>query len=62
MPWMANNYGDLGIVYRIRGDLDQAEMMYRKALGLFQEIGAMPIASKERKNALISDHFRYDPF
>jgi protein O-GlcNAc transferase len=33
-------YSNLGIVYRIRGDLDQAEAMYRKSLILFQEIHA----------------------
>jgi len=26
----------------IRGDLDQAEAMYRKSLGLFQEVGTAP--------------------
>jgi Flp pilus assembly protein TadD len=39
---MANNYVNLGIVYRIRGDLEEAEAMYRKALTLFQEIRAAP--------------------
>jgi protein O-GlcNAc transferase len=28
---MANQYGNLGLVYRIRGDLDRAEAMYRQA-------------------------------
>lgn len=32
--------GDLGAVYGMRGDgdLEQAEVMYRKALGLFQDL------------------------
>ena len=37
---MAAAYGNLGAVYQMRGDLTQAEAMYRKALTLFQEIGA----------------------
>jgi len=31
---MAGNYGNLGIVYGIRSDLDQAESMYRKSLAI----------------------------
>jgi Flp pilus assembly protein TadD len=36
---MATAYSNLGIVYHMRRDLAQAELMYRKALTLFQEIG-----------------------
>jgi Flp pilus assembly protein TadD len=39
---IANAYGNLGIMYQIRGDLDKAEAKYLKALSLFQQIGAMP--------------------
>ncbi|WP_004175344.1 tetratricopeptide repeat protein [Nitrosospira lacus] len=37
---LATAYGNLGNVYQIRGDLAQAEAMYRKSLGLFRELGA----------------------
>ncbi|AHF05500.1 hypothetical protein MARPU_09455 [Marichromatium purpuratum 984] len=33
---------NLGLVYRIRGDLDRAEAMFQQCLTLFQEIGARP--------------------
>ena len=39
---MAHAYKNLGSVYDIRGDLEQAEAMYKKSLALFQEIGAAP--------------------
>jgi len=39
---MADNYGNLGLVYKTRGDLAQAEAMFKKSLGLFQSIGAAP--------------------
>jgi len=39
---LAVAYGNLGNVYRIRGELDQAEAMYGKSLALFQELGAAP--------------------
>jgi tetratricopeptide (TPR) repeat protein len=37
---LAVAYGNLGIVYEIRGDLDQTVAMYNKALVLFQTVGA----------------------
>ncbi len=43
---MASNYTNLGNVYRTRGELEQAEPMYKKALALFQEIGATPLVKK----------------
>ena len=33
-------YGNMGIVYRIRGDLKTARKYYNKALDLFTQIGA----------------------
>jgi tetratricopeptide (TPR) repeat protein len=43
---LASAYGNLGIVYQIRGDLDQAEAMHRRALELFQEIRGAPQIEK----------------
>jgi protein O-GlcNAc transferase len=40
--WQARAYGNLGLVYQVRKDLDQAETMYCKALTLFEAIGAQP--------------------
>jgi tetratricopeptide (TPR) repeat protein len=37
---MARNYGNLGNVYSDRGELNQAEAMYRRALTLFKATGA----------------------
>jgi protein O-GlcNAc transferase len=45
---MAGNYYNLGDVYKHRGDLTQAEAMYRQALILFQEMGATPFIEKVR--------------
>jgi Flp pilus assembly protein TadD len=36
---MAANYGNLGVSYQTRGDLDQAEAMLRKALAIEEELG-----------------------
>ncbi|CAK8710771.1 hypothetical protein GKODMF_01885 [Candidatus Electrothrix gigas] len=36
---MAANYGSLGLMYRIRGELDKAEEMHRKALELDKALG-----------------------
>ena len=35
---LANTYCNLGIVYKTRGDLNEAEAMYRKSLALFEEL------------------------
>ena len=37
---MANAYGNLGVVYKTRGDPDRAEELWVKSLGLFKEVGA----------------------
>jgi len=47
---LAIAYGNLGTVYRIRGDPDQAEVMHRQTLGLFQDIGAVPRAEHFRRS------------
>ncbi len=39
---MANQYGNLGTLYKTRGDLDRAEEMYRKAMELFRHVSASP--------------------
>ncbi len=36
---MAKVYGNLGIIYRTRGNLDQAEAMYQKALEVDKALG-----------------------
>jgi len=36
---MANAYGNLGIVYKTRGDLKAAEDMHKKALAINEELG-----------------------
>ena len=37
---MANQYGNLGVVYQTRGELDKAIAFYEKAVALFKEVGA----------------------
>ena len=37
---MANQYGNIGNVHHIRGDLDKAEEVWKRNLQLFVEIGA----------------------
>ncbi len=36
---MANQYGNLGVVYQARQMFDEAEQMYRRALSLFETLG-----------------------
>lgn len=36
---LANQYGNLGILYDMRGDLDQAEAIYTKALAIDEALG-----------------------
>jgi Tfp pilus assembly protein PilF len=38
-------YGNLGNLYQTRGDLDQAEDMYRKSITTFRELGS-PLADE----------------
>ena len=44
---MASVYGNLGIVYQTKGDLEGARTVWEKALVLFDEIGS-PNADKVR--------------
>ena len=37
--WSAIAYGNLGVIYRIRGELDQAEEMQREALEINEQLG-----------------------
>jgi len=43
---MESDYGNLGNVYQIRGDLDRTEKMYRRSLELFTSIGSKPMIEK----------------
>ena len=36
---IANQYGNLGTIHAMRGDLDEAENMYRQALATNEELG-----------------------
>ena len=38
---MARDYGNLGIVYEKRGEMDKAEAAWKQSLSLYQEMGAM---------------------
>jgi len=46
--WQAAAYGNLGLVYRTRGDLDQAVEFYQKSLAINQELG--------RKEGMAADY------
>ncbi len=37
---MASQYGNLGNIYRTRGELDKAEEYYRKALDINKDLGS----------------------
>ncbi len=39
---MAIRYGNLGLIYQTRGELDRAEEMLKKSLALFKAVGAAP--------------------
>ena len=45
---MASKYGNLGILYKTRGDLDRAEEMYEKSLEIEEFLG--------RKEGMASDY------
>ena len=38
---MANNYGNLGLLYQTRSDLDQAEQMHKKSLEIEEKLGRL---------------------
>ncbi len=39
--WMAASYGNLGLIYRRRGDLDKAEEMHKKSLEIEEKLGRL---------------------
>jgi len=39
--WRAAAHGNLGLIYRARGDLDQAEAMHRKSLAINEKLGRL---------------------
>ena len=45
---MANDYYNIGILYQLRGELENAEKMYQKSLFLFTEINS-PLANNVLK-------------
>ncbi len=47
---MASNYGNLGNVYKTRGDLKAAEEMYEKSLAIFTSIGNKIMIRKVRSS------------
>ncbi|MFC1890597.1 tetratricopeptide repeat protein, partial [Thermodesulfobacteriota bacterium] len=48
--WSAVAYGNLGILYKTRGDLEQAEVMHRKALVIDEELGHKEGMAKDYGN------------
>jgi tetratricopeptide (TPR) repeat protein len=49
----AIQYGNLGLVYQARGDIDKAEMLLKRSLILYQEMQAMQHpGAKEAQQAL----------
>lgn len=40
---MALAYGSLGSIYKARGDLDQARVLWNRARTLYMELGAQPM-------------------
>ncbi|KKM85333.1 hypothetical protein LCGC14_1290210, partial [marine sediment metagenome] len=58
---MANQYGNLGNVYRTREELDTAEQMYKKVLAIDEELGRKEsIATAYGNLGLVYSH-RGDP-
>ena len=41
-------YGNLGLIYQTRGELERAEEMLRKALAIDERVGMRPEAEKMR--------------
>ena len=46
---MAISLGNLGLLARTRGDLDQAEAYLQRALALFEAVGARPEVEKTER-------------
>ena len=47
---MASSYGNLGIVYEARGDLDEAEKMYLKAIEISEPRGMIESTANQYGN------------
>jgi tetratricopeptide (TPR) repeat protein len=47
---MASDYGNLGNVYRTRGDLDRAEEMYKKSLEISEPGGLLELSANQYAN------------
>jgi tetratricopeptide (TPR) repeat protein len=47
---MAGTYGNLGLIYAKRGDLDQAEAMHRKSLAIEEKLGRLEGMASEYAN------------
>ena len=47
---MARAYGNLGLIYMTRGDLDQAEAMHRKALEINEKLGRLEGMARDYGN------------
>ena len=43
---LANQYANLGVIYEVRGDLDEARDLWIKSRDLFQKIGIPHMVSK----------------
>ena len=53
---MAINYGNLGMIYDTRGELDRAEEMYQKALAINEKLGRQEgIAIQYANLGLVAD-------
>ena len=47
---MANAYGNLGLIYQLRGDLSRAEKMLRKSVKIHEQLGHLEGMASEYGN------------
>ena len=47
---MASQYGNLGIIYETRGELDRAEEMYKKVLAIEEKLGRQEAMANQYGN------------
>jgi len=40
VTWRAVGYGNLGLIYQTRGELDRAEEMLKKSLSIYEQLGS----------------------